>query len=178
MCFEYTLDLASRHAWQPEALRRELERRFPSLRSVGRSRFVMLTALAELVTANRKHTTIRYTPHAVEFPCEATLPLFVVEKGASHETACPRGELRVGRVQYKKVRDLDDLDATSDGFRSRSELLAAMQGFYGRLNPTDYVSIYHFVPSGRRLNVRAAIAQRAGTKPAAVNTGTRRATAF
>ncbi|BDV35540.1 hypothetical protein SS37A_30690 [Methylocystis iwaonis] len=172
MRFEYTLDLAGRHAWQPQALKGELERRFPSLRSVGRSRFVMLTALAELVTANRKHTTIRYTPHAVEFPCESTLPLFVVEKGASHLTARQRGELRIARVQYKNIKDLNDQDAVSDGFRSRHELLTALQGFYGPLKPTDFVSIYHFVPTGKQPNVRVATSRRARTSSATVRTQT------
>ena len=170
MRFEYTLDLASRHAWQPEALKFELERRFPSLHSVGRSRFVMLAGLAELVMSNRKHTTIRYTPHAVEFPCEAILPLFVVEKGASHETARRSGGLHIGRIQYKRVGDLNDLDAALDGFRSRHELLAAMHGFYGPLSSNDYVSIYHFVPIGRRSKIRGASSQRARRGAAAVST--------
>jgi hypothetical protein len=104
----------------------------------------MVAALARLITSNRKHTTIRYTPHAVEFPCQAILPFFIVKNGERHNKAQPNGLLRIGRVQYKKVRDLNNRDATSDGF-SRHELLAAMQGFYGPLNPSDYVSIYHFV---------------------------------
>lgn len=153
MNLEYALNPVNCHAWEPEALKRKLERRFPGLRPIGRSRFVMLASLAELVKSNRKHTTIRYTPHAVEFPFEATLPLFIVKKGETHDKARPNGKLRIDRVQYKKIRDLNDRDATSDGFRSRQELLAAMHNFYGPLNPSDYVSIYHFVPKGRRPSV-------------------------
>jgi len=157
MNLEYILNSVNRHDWEPEALKRKLERRFPNLRPIGRSRFVMLAALAELVISNRKHTTIRYTPRAVEFPCQAILPLFIVEEGEPHDKARPHGKLRIGRVQYKKVRNLNDRDATSDGFRSRQELLAAMQGFYGPLNPSDYVSIYHFVSMGRRPSVSRSL---------------------
>jgi len=108
MNLEYILNSVNRHDWEPEALKRKLERRFPNLRPIGRSRFVMLAALAELVISNRKHTTIRYTPRAVEFPCQAILPLFIVEEGEPHDKARPHGKLRIGRVQYKKVRNLND----------------------------------------------------------------------
>jgi hypothetical protein len=172
MSLEYALNSANRHAWEPEALKRKLERRFPSLRPIGRSRFVMLAALAELVTSNRKHTTIRYAPRAVEFPCQATLPLFIMKKGERHDKARPNGKLRISRVQYKKIRDLNDRDATSDGFRSRHELLAAMQDFYGPLNPSDYVSIYHFV-SIRRPSASQSRLRKIGQP--AVNSGIRRA---
>lgn len=173
---EYELNLVNRRAWEPEALKRKLERRFPSLCPIGRSRFVMLAGLAELVTSNRKHTTIRYTPRAVEFPCQAILPLFIVKKGERHDRARPNGKLRIGRVQYKKIRDLSDRDATSDGFRSRRELLAAMQGFYGPLNPSDHVSIYHFISIGMRpsASCRARL-QKIGQPP--VKSGSRRALA-
>ncbi len=147
MGFDYTLHESDRHNWRPEALKRELERRFPALRPVERSRFVMLSPLADLIASDCKRTTIRHSPNAVEFPIEATLPLFVVDNGEPHECARPSGEVRIGRVQYKRISELNEMDAADDGFRSRDDLLAAMHAFYGLLNPADYVSIFHFLPS-------------------------------
>jgi hypothetical protein len=154
MSFEYALQAADQRDWRPEILKRELERRFPNLRPVARERFVMLASLANLVAANLKHTTIRYSRHEIEFPSDAKLPLFVVDSREHHDQARHSGDVRIGRVQYKQVGDLSEADAAADGFPSRDDLIAAMRSFYGPLKPNDYVSIYHFVPvtNGARLN--------------------------
>jgi hypothetical protein len=140
-------DYAGSKGWTFESLKQELVRRFPRLPAVERTRFVMMAPLAGQVARKRKCTTIRHTPHAVEYPAKSTLPLFVVERGDRHEDAKPRGELRIVSIHYKPIRDLDERDAEKDGYRNRQELLHALHKFYGRLNPSDLVCIYNLEPA-------------------------------
>lgn len=127
-------------------LKQELVRQFPTLRTVERTRFVMFAAFADLIVGRRKRTTIRYAPHAVEYPAKSTLPLFVVARGDRHEDAVRRGELRIRGICYKTMSELDDHDAEEDGFRNKKQLLDALQEFYGRLAPSDLVCIYQLEP--------------------------------
>lgn len=148
MRFDYTVhDQAGGDKWTFKPLKQELVRRFPRLRAVERTRFVMMAALADQVARKRKRTTIRYTPQSIEYPAKSTLPLFVLESGDRHEDAQPRGELRIISIQYKPVRELDEHDALKDGYRSKNELLDALHKFYGRLHPSDLVCIYDLAPA-------------------------------
>jgi hypothetical protein len=125
-------------------LRQKLVSEFPSLRTVERRRFVMTAPLAKMVVDERKCTTIRYNPQAVEYPAQAILPLFVISHGRDHDDVVCWGALRILSVGYKPVAQLDDDDARKDGFATKQELLDTLQQFYGKMTPTDLICIYTF----------------------------------
>ncbi len=129
------------------SLKQQLVDFFPNLPAVERNRFVMMAPFARMVLANQKITTIRFTPAAIEFPAQATLPLFIVEDAERHSEARQHGKLQILGVQYKTVRELDDEDARNDGFRSRAELMDALQQFYADMTPSDFVCIYSLRPA-------------------------------
>lgn len=123
-------------------LRDALEAVFPDRPSVGRSRFLMTAPLAKLVMTRRKKTTIRYTPDQLEYPTSETLPLFVVTENASSVEPKCHGLVRVHRVNYKQFGALSDDDARNDGYKSKKELINALTGFYGKIEPSEIVCIY------------------------------------
>lgn len=53
------------------------------------------------------------------------------------------GRAFISRVVVKRVGELDEYDALNDGFRNLGELLAALEGIYGKLNKDDFVYIYY-----------------------------------
>jgi hypothetical protein len=110
----------------------------------------MAVELAEQVFSRKKHTTIRLDREALEYPASLDMPLFGVEQGQRHSEARPLGEVRISAVDYKPVTELNDRDAQDDGFDSRSALLAALEEFYGHIQPWNLVCIYRF-ESARRL---------------------------
>lgn len=50
----------------------------------------------------------------------------------------------VSRVVYKKMRDLTDLDAELDGFKSREEMVAYLKKRYPRLREDSVLTIIYF----------------------------------
>ena len=85
------------------------------------------------ILEGRKRATIRLGVVRLRYP-----ELIV------HGGGRPVAKIRVTRVVYKKVSELTDEDAVKDGFRSREELIRALERTYGEVKPDDYVTIIEF----------------------------------
>uniref|UniRef100_A0A7J2TLS3 ASCH domain-containing protein n=1 Tax=Archaeoglobus fulgidus TaxID=2234 RepID=A0A7J2TLS3_ARCFL len=51
---------------------------------------------------------------------------------------------KIKKVVVKRVSELSDEDAKSDGFSSREELLNALKRIYGDVNDSEFVTVVHF----------------------------------
>ncbi|MCQ4153820.1 MAG: ASCH domain-containing protein [Archaeoglobi archaeon] len=51
---------------------------------------------------------------------------------------------RVKKVVVKRVSELSEEDAKTDGFESREELLRTLKRIYGEINESEFVTIVHF----------------------------------
>ncbi|NHW23334.1 MAG: ASCH domain-containing protein [Archaeoglobales archaeon] len=51
---------------------------------------------------------------------------------------------RVKKVVVKRVSELNEEDAKTDGFESREELLRTLKRIYGEINESEFVTIVHF----------------------------------
>jgi hypothetical protein len=131
-------------ATDTDAIRCEMANRFPGLEAIPRHRFVMTAELVELVTRDRKLTTIRYDKSGVEYPARSVLPLYAVSSHRDHDGAVMVGEVRILEVGYKLVRQLTDDDARADGFSDLGELLSTLCRYYGPMREENLVSIYVF----------------------------------
>ena len=138
----------------------ELRRAFNRDSVVRRERFLMTERLAREVAEGKKSTTIRVDRDALEFPASDVLPLFSVGAGAG---LSPAGSVRVSKVVYKRIRDLTETDARRDGFASRSALVDALTGFYGKLRDDEPVSIYD-IAATRPLAAEPALAFRSRSR--------------
>ncbi len=58
-----------------------------------------------------------------------------------HSWGRPIAKAKIGRVYYKRVRELGDKEARLDGFRSREELLRELKRVYGDISDDDLVTI-------------------------------------
>ncbi len=61
-----------------------------------------------------------------------------------HSGGRPIAKIRIKRVRYKKVKELDDQDARLDGFKNRRELLENLKRVYGKILDDDIVTIIEY----------------------------------
>ncbi|MET1102310.1 MAG: ASCH domain-containing protein [Pyrodictiaceae archaeon] len=61
-----------------------------------------------------------------------------------HGAGKPIAKIKVERIRYKKIKELDDEDARKDGFNNVKELLEELRKTYGEFSPNDYVTIIEF----------------------------------
>ncbi|MCC6028240.1 MAG: ASCH domain-containing protein [Archaeoglobi archaeon] len=51
---------------------------------------------------------------------------------------------KIKKVVVKRISELSDEDARSDGFSNREELLNALRRIYGEVSDSEFVTIVHF----------------------------------
>ncbi len=56
----------------------------------------------------------------------------------------PFARAKVDKVIVKRVKELTDIDALLDGFKSREELIDALKMIYGNVNEEEFVTVVHF----------------------------------
>lgn len=56
---------------------------------------------------------------------------------------------RIVSIAFKRLRDLDELDALRDGFGSVADLVYALECHYADLNDTEVISVIRFMDEER-----------------------------
>ncbi|MEM4472670.1 MAG: ASCH domain-containing protein [Archaeoglobaceae archaeon] len=87
-----------------------------------------------LILTGEKRTTIRKGIRS--YPVGKVVELTVENK--------PFAMAKVKKVVVKRVSELSDEDARSDGFSSKEELLNALKRIYGEILDSEFVTIVHF----------------------------------
>ena len=72
-----------------------------------------------------------------------------------HGGGRPVAKIRINKVYYKKLKELNDNDAIKDGFRNKAELIKALETVYPGIKPDDWVTIIEFDVIQRLDNIKS-----------------------
>lgn len=86
------------------------------------------------ILSGAKKTTIRKGIRS--YPVGRVVELTVDSK--------PFAMAKVKKVVVKRISELNDEDAISDGFFGKEELIRALKKIYGEINDSDFVTVVHF----------------------------------
>ncbi len=72
-----------------------------------------------------------------------------------HGGGRPVAKIRINKVYYKKLKELNDNDAVKDGFNNKAELIKALETVYPGIKPDDWVTIIEFDVIQRLDNIKS-----------------------
>lgn len=118
-----------------------------NLTTFVRTSFALFADYTEWFRLGSKTTTIRFRQGGIEIPAHARLPLFRTKDFGAPQANSHAGFAVIDSVHYKRFGELDEEDASRDGFLNRVEMFKALQEIYPKARPSDWVTIYSISPS-------------------------------
>jgi len=130
-----------------EKLVRQILRIDPNVKIAPRLKFGLLVDYWDWILTGKKTTTVRYRPGAIDLPLDSRLPVILSETGKTPSPDLPPvGDVEILSIDIKQYGQLTNEDAVRDGFLNVRELKLNLEKFYGPIDVSEWISIYHIKP--------------------------------